>query len=148
MIANCGHNSFGRFSAEFKTLSKKSRDMKSLKELKLKDFDLPDIRLTGLLYSSTIEDCSRLKVLPKGLVEMKTLKELTLCYLAELREQPNPSSRSALGSLTIDNCNKLQALPASLQKLRALKQLTLRQLCSAALDAESDRAGCSGQLDN
>jgi hypothetical protein len=48
--------------------------------------------------------------------------------LAELRELPNPTSLSALGSLTIDNCNKLQALPASLQKLRALKQLTLRQL--------------------
>ena len=82
------------------------------------------------------------------MVEMNTLNELTLCCLAELWELPNPTSLCALGSLTIDNCNKLQALPESLQKLRALKQLTLRQLCSAALDAESDRAGCSGQLDN
>jgi hypothetical protein len=85
MIAKCGHNSIVFFSAgsgqDTKTITKKIRDMKSHKELTLKGFaDLPDIRLNAALCSLTIEDCSKVKVQPKGMVKMKTLQgERDLC---------------------------------------------------------------------
>jgi hypothetical protein len=69
--------------------------MKSHKELTLKGFaDLPDIRLTAALCSLTIEDCSKVKVQPKGMVEMKTLQgERDL-----VRNIPERERRSLLGT--------------------------------------------------
>ena len=109
--------------------------------------EMPDpIGLTAL-DSLTIEDCHKLRALPRGIGELGVLrqltlrgwqklqemphlisiiKQLTLRSLNELQEMPDAIGLTALLSLTIEWCCQLRALPRGIGELGTLKQLTLR----------------------
>ena len=87
---------------------------------------MPWSALTSL-GSLTVENCDKLRALPRGIGKLGALKQLTLCGLNELQEMPDLIGLTELGgSLTIVCCGKLRALPRGIGKLRALKELTLR----------------------
>ncbi len=85
---------------------------------------MPWSALTSL-GSLTVENCDKLRALPRGIGKLGALKQLTLCGLNELQEMPDLIGLTELGSLTIVCCGKLRAMPRGIGKLGALKEITL-----------------------
>ena len=70
------------------------------------------------LGSLTIEDCGKLRALPRALGTLGALKQLTLRWLDELQEMPDLTGLTALRSL------KLRALPGGIGELPCIEALT------------------------
>ena len=86
----------------------------------------------------TIYWCGKLRTLPRGIGELGTLKQLTLCTLKELQELPNLSGLTALQDLAISYCPKLKRI-GKLGALLPMKKLKLEHM--SELQELPDRRG-------
>ena len=88
---------------------------------------MPWSELTSL-GSLTIEDCGKLRALPRGIGKLGALKQFTLQWLYELQEMPDTIGRmTALEHLTLGCCSKLRTLPASIMHLSRLQKLWISE---------------------
>ena len=105
----------------------------TLRELTLRELnelqEMPDLIGLTALGSLTIEDCGKLRALPRGIGELGALKEFTLRGLKKLQEMPDTIGRmTALECLTLDRCRKVRTLPGVNLHLSRLQKLWILEV--------------------